>query len=275
MRVCFPDRATTLTLPGQAPLRDELIAAGAWIPGGCRNGNCGICEATLIQGSVRRRDGAAPPASGERFMLCTHQALTDLSLRSEAVLLPGEQRQETLWARQLQCETLSPRWTLLRLLLPAGKRLPVYAGQGIELLGEDGRSTPAYLSAPPGRELECWLDAPPLSAPARLQLRLPWGDLQAHPFDGDIWISCSEARLPQALALLRQHALWRRAAHRPLRALLWCDGRLPVALPEGATQVAQLPEPVCGDALCWWRLGLPALAEGTLACHAKLRLIED
>lgn len=209
MRLRVAGRSATLEFPGQRNLRDELLAAGAWLPGGCRNGNCGVCEAQLLQGWVSDAGGQRC-GPGQRVTLCTTRGLSDLSIGLDHILLPGEERCETVGCRVQSLCQVAEHWSLISLLLPAGKRLAAHAGQYACWL--DGEQEDAlYFAAPPTREVQFLLDHRfpgharrlALQPGQRVRLSLPHGGLVAPPNNRAWLIACTPERLAQAIGLLR------------------------------------------------------------------------
>ena len=125
-------------------LLEAALNAGVNLPYGCRNGACGACKGSVVQGEVDL--GAFQPttlteadrAEG-RALLCTSRARTDLILNIREIGKAGEVAPRTLPCRVERMERLAPDVMALWLKLPANERLQFLPGQYIDFLLKDGR----------------------------------------------------------------------------------------------------------------------------------------
>ncbi|MQY18886.1 PDR/VanB family oxidoreductase [Nocardia macrotermitis] len=77
--VCQRSGITATAAPGCSIL-DTLEEAGVDVPSSCREGICGSCETTVLQGVPDHRDdvlSSAEQTSGKTMMICVSRALTD------------------------------------------------------------------------------------------------------------------------------------------------------------------------------------------------------
>jgi ferredoxin len=167
--------------------RDENLLAAAqrahWlIRFGCRNGNCEACAATLRQGCVEQRglriDASAAP---QPILLCLAHARTDLQISLPGDPLHGSPTHaRRCYAQLQQVERAGECWRL-RFTLPAGKPLPVHAGQFLQIDSDPPFDAWLEEGALDGRALTVFAtpaSAAPVSnlAPgARVHLRYPLG----------------------------------------------------------------------------------------------------
>lgn len=124
-----------ISLPNGASFtaqRDETILAAAqrvhWlIRYGCRNGNCGVCEATLLAGSVLQRDEIIVADKTKKILLCQCTALTDVALHLGFDPRPGSDDQaRRFYAKLTHIDSAN---LALEFDLPAGRKPFVLIGQ--------------------------------------------------------------------------------------------------------------------------------------------------
>ncbi|ACO80844.1 CDP-6-deoxy-delta-3,4-glucoseen reductase [Azotobacter vinelandii CA] len=163
---------------------DAALRLGYECPQGCRNGNCHVCAARLLEGRVRQGDEVL--AQGE-VLTCQAEPLEDCVLHWDAVLAPGELPVRELSCQLVDCEDLGGDVFRVRLRAPAGKPPRYHAGQYLQLQREDGSFSSFSLASAPdmGRELELHVLARENSARDLLafirrqgfaRVRLPFGD---------------------------------------------------------------------------------------------------
>lgn len=166
--------------------RDENLLAAAqrahWlIRFGCRNGNCEACAATLQRGCVTQRGVRIDAANGPQpILLCLATAHTDLLIDVPGDPLHGSAAHARRCYAQLHAIARDGMRWRLTFTLPAGKPLPVYAGQfvrienaGVEMPALDATIEEGALN---GRALTVFCDTPPVIDPgARVHLTYPLG----------------------------------------------------------------------------------------------------
>ena len=125
---------------------ENLLAAafhhGIGLPYGCRNGQCGSCSATLLQGEVDYPSGIPEALLGQSSGVClTCQAVprSDLVIEVSEVQTAAEVEARTLPCRVVAKEQLNHDVVRLYLKLPDNQRLQFFAGQYLNFLLRDGR----------------------------------------------------------------------------------------------------------------------------------------
>lgn len=153
MKVTLNPSGVVLDVQPRERILDAARRLGYDCPQSCRNGNCHICAALLVEGRVQQ--SGVELDHGELFT-CLAEPLQDCVLHWDGVLAPGE-----LPVRELACQVvgydeLGGDVFRLRLNAPAGKVPRYHAGQYL-LLQRDADDYAAFslASAPhSGRELE-------------------------------------------------------------------------------------------------------------------------
>ncbi|MCS6996687.1 MAG: CDP-6-deoxy-delta-3,4-glucoseen reductase [Casimicrobiaceae bacterium] len=123
------------------------LRAGLLIPYGCRNGACGSCKSTLVNGAIdyglyqastlteaEKRNG--------QFLPCVAKPLGDITMQAREVRAAGDIAVRTLPCRIEQLERVVEDVMIVRLKLPTNQRLAYRAGQYVDLLlpGDKRRS---------------------------------------------------------------------------------------------------------------------------------------
>lgn len=178
-----PSGAVLAVQPGERIL-DAARRLGYDCPQSCRNGNCHICAALLVEGRVQQ--SGVELDHGE-LLTCLAEPLQDCVLHWDGVLAPGELPVRELACQVVGCDELGGDVFRLRLNAPAGKVPRYHAGQYL-LLQRDGDDYAAFslASAPQrGRELELHVlarDEATLGLIAQLRssglvrVKMPFGD---------------------------------------------------------------------------------------------------
>ncbi|MGM8934202.1 CDP-6-deoxy-delta-3,4-glucoseen reductase [Pseudomonas neustonica] len=135
-----PSGLTLDIQPGERIL-DAARRLGFDAPQSCRNGNCHVCGATLLSGSVMLADGSHTD-SGDIYT-CVAEPTSDCELQWEGILAPGELPVRELACQVSECVNIGADVWRVRLRLPAGKPLRYHAGQYL-LLERDGAEPAAF-----------------------------------------------------------------------------------------------------------------------------------
>ncbi len=120
-----------------AALRQEIA-----LPYGCRNGQCGSCLATLVQGRVSypgEMPGALDDQPESSVLTCQAVPESDLVLRVEEIEEAGQIEVRLMPARVERVERLAHDVIRMYLKLPDEQRLQFLAGQYLDFILEDGR----------------------------------------------------------------------------------------------------------------------------------------
>jgi len=186
------------TAPEETILEASL-RQGLALPYGCRNGQCGSCVATLLEGSVDYPSGKIEALTGQPEGVClTCQAVprSDLVLRVSEVETLADVQVRTLPCRVVKKEMLSHDVARLYLKLPEGQRLQFFAGQYLDFILRDGR-TRAFSIA----------NAPHDDALIELHVRhVPGGEFTDYVFDAMKERTLLRINAPLGTFVLREHS---------------------------------------------------------------------
>lgn len=139
--------------PGET-LLEAGLRAGVVMPYECRNGGCGVCKATLLQGRVlhnAHQRSALPDAeqTAGRVLLCCAVPMTDVELEIGQGSGQADSLVRTLDVTVSDMRPVGDEVMILRLALPPGESLPYRAGQYFNVVLEDGaRRAFSFASAP-------------------------------------------------------------------------------------------------------------------------------
>ncbi|KAF1052465.1 MAG: Terephthalate 1,2-dioxygenase, reductase component 1 [Stenotrophomonas maltophilia] len=183
MKVTLQPSGAQLELrPGERIL-DGARRLGYECPQSCRNGNCHVCSALLVEGRVRQ---AGEVRDHGELYTCLAEPLEDCVLLWDGVLAPGELPLRKLACQVTLCEDVGGDVFRVRLRAPAGKPPRYHAGQYLMIRRDDGQSAFSLASAPhEGRDLELHVLAREKSAIDLLaqlrrdgiaQIEMPYGD---------------------------------------------------------------------------------------------------
>ncbi|WP_339904229.1 CDP-6-deoxy-delta-3,4-glucoseen reductase [Pseudomonas guineae] len=184
MKVTLKPSGAVLEVQPRERILDAARRLGYDCPQSCRNGNCHICAALLVEGRVQQN--GVELGHGELFT-CLAEPLQDCVLHWDGVLAPGELPVLEFACQVVACDDLGGDVFRLRLSTPAGRVPRYHAGQYL-LLQRDGDDYAAFslASAPHcGRELELHVlarDKATIALVTQLQstglvrVKLPFGD---------------------------------------------------------------------------------------------------
>ena len=160
---------------------DTVLEAGLRhsvpLPYDCRNGGCGMCKCTLLNGTLDHGVYQAGALSdGERaqgrFLACAATALTDIEIEYEEGAA-GRESARLHTARVETLERLAPDVMRVGLRLPDGERIAFAAGQFINIILDDGERRALSFATPPAE-----------SSLVELHVRLlPGGRFTTHVFN--------------------------------------------------------------------------------------------
>ena len=138
---------------------ESALREGFTLPYGCRNGACGSCKGTILEGSVDYGDYQESALSEEekhagRALFCCALPLTDLTIECREVGAARDIQIKTLPCRVQKMLRLGGDVMVLYLKLPAKERLQFLAGQYVDILLKDQkRRSFSLANAPHNDEL--------------------------------------------------------------------------------------------------------------------------
>lgn len=221
MRVTLqPSGAVLETLPGERIL-DAAQRLGYECPQSCRNGNCHVCAALLVEGQVEQ--AGAIHDHGEVYT-CLAAPLEDCVVLWDGVLALGELPVRSLACQLTECVELGGDVWRVRLRAPAGKVPRYHAGQYVMLERENGAKSAFSLASAPhsGRDLELHVLVREDSARSLIEqlqrnkmvrLELPFGDTHLSELpDGPLVLIAAGTGMAQMHSLI-EHCRAKGFAH--------------------------------------------------------------
>jgi CDP-4-dehydro-6-deoxyglucose reductase, E3 len=139
-------------LPGE-PILNAAQRLGYECPHSCRNGNCHVCAALLVEGRVQQ---AGETRDHGEIYTCLAQPQEDCVVLWDGVLALGELPVRSVVCQLTECSEMGGDVWRVRLRAPAGKPPRYYAGQYVMLERENGEKSAFSLASAPhaGRDLE-------------------------------------------------------------------------------------------------------------------------
>ena len=153
-RMGIAGETRTVTVRAGETLLDAGLRDGLQLPYECRNGGCGVCLCTVVQGRVDHglyQRSALPDALREqgKTLMCCATPLSDLEIEVDLDFPHGAGDVRTYEARVETMERLGPEVMRLQLALPPGESIDFAAGQYINFLLDDGqRRAFSFANAP-------------------------------------------------------------------------------------------------------------------------------
>ena len=176
-----PGALTVAARPGET-LLEAGLRADLPLRFDCRNGGCGLCLCTVLNGRVDQ--GPYQPAAlsdamrarGQALMCCA-VPLEDVEFEVEELAPTGDAAVRSYTGRVVRMEHLADDVMRLMVALPAGQSLAFEAGQYLNVVLDDGqRRAFSFASAPP--------QGPQDKALIELHVRLiPGGRFTTHVFE--------------------------------------------------------------------------------------------
>lgn len=211
MKVTLQPSGAEIEVRAGESILDATRRLGYTCPQSCRNGNCHVCAALLVEGRVRQ--AGRERDHGELFT-CLAEPLEDCVLHWDGVLAPGELPIRQLSCQLIECAEVGGDVFRVRLRAPAGKPPCYHAGQYLLLEREDGEFSAFSLASAPamGRELELHILAREASSQALLafiqrrgmaRVKLPFGDTHlAELPDGPLVLIAAGTGMAQMQSLI-------------------------------------------------------------------------
>jgi CDP-4-dehydro-6-deoxyglucose reductase len=165
------------TVEANESILTAALRQGFVLPYGCRNGACGSCKGTVLEGQIDygvyqvKALSAAEKAAG-KALFCQAKPLGDVVIEARTVGAAKDIPVKTLPCRVHKLERLADDVMVMYLKLPANERLQFLPGQYLEFLLRDG-----------SRRSFSMANAPHDDALVQLHLRhVPGGQFTDHVF---------------------------------------------------------------------------------------------
>ncbi|MBK6385359.1 MAG: cytochrome b N-terminal domain-containing protein [Rhodoferax sp.] len=141
-----------VTVRAGETLLEAGLREGLALPFECRNGGCGVCLCTVLQGNVDHgiyQRSALPDAlrAQGKTLMCCATPLSDLSIEVELAGTTPSHKQYR--SRVERIERLAPEMIRLTLSLPGGERIAFAGGQYINIVLDDGQRRAFSFANPP------------------------------------------------------------------------------------------------------------------------------
>lgn len=184
MRVTLQPSGAVLDIQPAERILDGARRLGYECPQSCRNGNCHVCGALLVEGRVAQAGEIRD--HGEIFT-CIAEPLEDCVVLWDGVLAPGELPVRNLACQVTECTDVGGDVWRVGLRAPAGKPPRYHAGQYLMIERENGEKSAFSLASAPhvGRDLQLHVLARENSAITLLEqlrrnptvrIEMPFGD---------------------------------------------------------------------------------------------------
>jgi NAD(P)H-flavin reductase/ferredoxin len=152
-----PGNKEILVRPDETVLEAGL-RAGLPMPFECRNGGCGVCKGTILQGEVRHGPYQKSLLTETermlgRALLCVCTPLSDVEVEYEEAGAEKDAVIQTLQVSVVSMRRVTDDVMIVHLNLPQGGRMPFRAGQYFNIVLEDGaRRAFSFATAPDDRD---------------------------------------------------------------------------------------------------------------------------
>jgi len=135
-------------------LLEAALRAGIAMPFECRNGGCGVCKGTILNGSIdygayQKSALSDEERAGGKALLCCATALSDVELEYEEAAAERDVPLHTLECTVERMQRAAEQVMIVHLRLPAGSRMPYRAGQYFNVILEDGARRAFSFAAKP------------------------------------------------------------------------------------------------------------------------------
>jgi CDP-4-dehydro-6-deoxyglucose reductase len=123
----------------QAALKQGLV-----LPYGCKNGACGSCKATIIDGEIdygqyHPKALSTSEKMNNKVLLCTAKALTNLKIQATLIARPGMTTPKKIPCRVESIQKKAEDIAIVKLKLPSSETFNFLAGQYVDILLKDGK----------------------------------------------------------------------------------------------------------------------------------------
>jgi CDP-4-dehydro-6-deoxyglucose reductase len=153
-KVTIKPSGHTFTVEDGETILDAGLREGFALPYGCRNGACGSCKGTVLEGRIdygtyQESALTAQEKARGKALFCRARPLSDLVIEVKEIGAAKDVVVKTLPCRVEKLERAADDVMIVKLKLPANERLQFLAGQYIDILLKDGRRRSYSLANPP------------------------------------------------------------------------------------------------------------------------------
>ncbi|KMY86361.1 CDP-6-deoxy-delta-3,4-glucoseen reductase-like protein [Candidatus Paraburkholderia calva] len=139
------------------PVLTAAVRQGIGLPYGCKNGACGSCKGTVVEGEIEQAPHSSSALSNDEktrglALFCCATAQSDLIIDIREVAGVGDVQVKKLPCRVNALARCADDVIELKLQLPANERLQYLAGQYIEFILKDGKRRSYSMASPPHHE---------------------------------------------------------------------------------------------------------------------------
>lgn len=155
--VTVKNSGKTFTTEAPNSILDDAIEQGVNLAYGCRNGYCGVCRGTIVEGEISYGEYEPTnllPDEKEAgvALLCKAVATSDLVIDAQEIVEASELEIKKYPVKVAKLEKLSEDVMRVFLKLPDGDRMEFFAGQYLNIILEDGGTKAFSISNPPHRD---------------------------------------------------------------------------------------------------------------------------
>ncbi|GLT20420.1 CDP-6-deoxy-delta-3,4-glucoseen reductase [Vibrio zhanjiangensis] len=113
-------------------LLDDALAKNLMLEHSCKNGDCGVCEASVLSGQVLDQNGCVVTAG--TILTCQSKPLSDVTLEAEFFPELAEIKQQTLPCKVSSISYPTKDIAVLKLRFPPTAKFEFIAGQYLDLM---------------------------------------------------------------------------------------------------------------------------------------------
>lgn len=155
-QVTVQPQGKTFDVREDESILDAALRQNVILPYGCRSGNCGACQVTLLSGGYHYPHGEPPGLTddGDGLLICQAQATSDLEIRGHLLERAAEIEPRVMPCKVQSHEPMAHDVMRVMLKLPDTQRLQFLAGQYLDFILDDGvRRAFSIANAPHDDEL--------------------------------------------------------------------------------------------------------------------------
>jgi CDP-4-dehydro-6-deoxyglucose reductase len=143
-RITIKPSGHVYTTQDDETILEAALREGFSLPYGCRDGACGSCKGTVLDGKFDYGDAQESALSAEerqagKALFCCAKPLSDLTIECREINAVKDIPVKIMPCRVQKMQKLAPDVMALFLKIPANERLQFLAGQYIDILMKDGK----------------------------------------------------------------------------------------------------------------------------------------